>query len=1137
MKTYCKDYLSKNHSNINLSKDISCCLLLLIEKYTETNNNSQIEEFSSFLLHTLNHHLKIKNYKVSKEADLFLNSEQISLSLFCKFIDILIHCSITYIRLNQIEYAKFTLSIGVDIINKSKFRNEKIIIKKKITLGNNISFVYLLNNNFIKAEKFLDKCKEKSPNNLNKMIIYNNCCIINVKNLKNLRNNKIETKKSIDKIIQYLNIIFNEINIRIENKYKSYINFNEYKIEKNKFVVNHKDELFCYLIFNSHKMMKTFIKKEFDKNYSKSFSFIQQLLGSHHFITLNMKRLDEQKNNSEFINLLLKENFNESKINQPNKDIISYIKKNGQQENPEKSNKKINLKIDKRINVEFKKNNLKKNIEEIKEIKEIKNNNDIIKGKIINNENKNKEENKKEIIIKDDKDLNENNKSNEEQNKKPKSIGQKKTWRGLFQTITGKKFPGQENKLGELFKTISESKNKIKKTEDIKSQYNEYHEEMESYLKLKEKSVENFFTFNSNYSGNYPENLFICRIDENDKEKNSFDKVAFEKSIQKETQVKHSTNFIINYFKNSIRKQIIFPELISDILDYDILEKMNNLYHSKKKNELSINKEIERIINYSNKYSSKEDQNNQLIDEEDIYDFTNENKKNVNNNKIETEFYLDSVKYKILYINDYENKKILINVNKSKSSQSKKDEEKESNELKSQISYEDINYYFSKYYLKNNYECCISLRYMQNINSFIQRMLIHYIRLIKVNDKLNLVFCKYPKGNFKKIYKKGRPQFTFLNEICTFEICKYSKRIELNIYNITYTSHLIVVFECDYSSESVFFQEKNKKPKNSKKISADFELNSNYKLFNRLANFFIKFEKICQFRDKSIKTFSEYVEKYKTNIHKVSANDSLINLDLWIISLQKTEIDKEIKDRNNNNNSVNNINIQDKKTKFQWNVELFTLTKLAIKNGSYYMTKNIILTPLDFENIIGCDYSDIYTIIDDKDNFFCLYFLLGTIQKMKHILIKMLNSSNYLTAFRLQKISPISFFKYKFVFKHIKRYFICSLEFLIYSRENFFLRIMVMETMSNRSYSKIYIPFYSINIEFDIKEMEKFLKQKYSVINSLYENKQKLKKFLLIESQNLLTKNSPEGSDALVLFENIKFLVDKIQVFLAENKY
>ena len=147
----------------------------------------------------------------------------------------------------------------------------------------------------------------------------------------------------------------------------------------------------------------------------------------------------------------------------------------------------------------------------------------------------------------------------------------------------------------------------------------------------------------------------------------------------------------------------------------------------------------------------------------------------------------------------------------------------------------------------------------------------------------------------------------------------------------------------------------------------------------------------------------------------------------------------------------------------------------------------------------------------------------------------MLNSSNYLTAFRLQKINPISFFKYKFVFKHIKRYFICSLEFLIYSRENFFLRIMVMETLNNRSYSKIYIPFYTIKIEFDFKEMEKFLIQKYDAINNLYQDKEKLKKFLLKESQNLLKKNSSTGVDSLILFENIEFLVEKIKIFLSEK--
>ena len=112
-------------------------------------------------------------------------------------------------------------------------------------------------------------------------------------------------------------------------------------------------------------------------------------------------------------------------------------------------------------------------------------------------------------------------------------------------------------------------------------------------------------------------------------------------------------------------------------------------------------------------------------------------------------------------------------------------------------------------------------------------------------------------------------------------------------------------------------------------------------------------------------------------------------MDLWIISLEKTEINGNTKE-NKNNNKIKNKTIQ-----FQWNVELFTLTRLPIKNGSFYIYKNIILTPLDFENILGCDYSDIYTIIDDNDNFLCLTFLLGTIQKMKYILVKMLNSGNY----------------------------------------------------------------------------------------------------------------------------------------------
>ena len=133
--------------------------------------------------------------------------------------------------------------------------------------------------------------------------------------------------------------------------------------------------------------------------------------------------------------------------------------------------------------------------------------------------------------------------------------------------------------------------------------------------------------------------------------------------------------------------------------------------------------------------------------------------------------------------------------------------------------------------MKNNYEFCINLRDIQNIYDFIVRILLHYIRLIKEKEKLYLAFCKFPKGNFKNINKKGRPEFTFLNEKCTFELCKYNKKMELIIYNLNYTSYLTFILELDFSSESVFFQESSKKSKKALKSFSDYKLNSNYKIF------------------------------------------------------------------------------------------------------------------------------------------------------------------------------------------------------------------------------------------------------------------------------------------------------------------
>ena len=1194
MLTYCKDYLSSNHSKINITKDISCCLFLLFEKYEETLNFFSKKNFGSFLLSTLNHHLKDKNYQIQSISDIFSNPDEITLNIFSRFLNILIHYSAIFLKNNKADYAKLLLSIGLEVIHKSKFNEEKKIIRKKVSLANNIACTYLLTNNFVKAEIFLEKCKNNSEGFLEKIIAYNNCCLIQIKKIKNLydNNKKEEIKSVVRDILYYLKLMFDEINKRILNKYKidlngiqitdknpiNNINLNDFADSTNK----HKEEIFCFIIYNHFKILKNFSIEKFKSNYSKYLSFIQKILGQHHFLALKMIRLDDSEK------IKPSSYFNTNHTSDITKDELyiedSILSTNRNKDNQVKETKReIILEINHQIKKEKKKEIIFEIRHEIKEeIKQEKKKE--TKLEIINTPIQKIKEEKEEISKNDpnenkEENTNNENNANNEENKKidedkkkvpPFSV--KKTWKGMFQVITGKKAPQTENKLSNLFKTIEKSNslninlnNKINtlgstiingNQSDVNAQYNEYDLEMEKYLS--EVKTENFFTFNKNYSNNYTDEFIISIIDENNQEKNTFDRIGFEKSQHKEYQKKPVSLFVTSYFKSLLQKKTIYPQLIDDILDYDVLEKMNNLYANKRKNELNLNKEIERISKNKNKGKRISMQN---IKVSKINDNTNIENQNIlvhfdedddlsfdspqinKSSKIETECYLDADKYKISYINNYEDNKIIINASKTKHSIKKEsfDSVSHSSAIKKHIAYNDLYYYFSKYYNRGDFSFCINLRYISSINLFIQRVMVQYVKLIKMNNELQLVFCKYPKGNLRKLYRRGRPEFTFMNERCTFVLCKYKQKTEINIYNLTYTASLTILLSLDESSESLFFAPNKKGSNISGKINADFEYNTNYKIFSRFSNLFIKLQKIFEFRDKTLNTFSEYAKKYKSTIHKISSSDSMINIDLWIISLQEKEIQSESPPESTDNSIINKINIinnttNKRKVEFQWNVELFTLTKLKIKNGAYYVNKNIILTSRDFVNIIGCDYADIYTIIDEKDNYFCLYFLLGTIQKMKHLLIKMLKSSNYLTAFRLEKLKPISFFKYKFVFRHIKRYFLCSLEYLVYSRQNHFLRIMIMESITNRCYSKIYIPIYSIKKDLDTKEMQKILIEKYETINTLYQDKIKLKKFLSEESKCLLTKNPADDINALILFENIDFLVERIMNFLLKEK-
>ena len=284
MITYCKKYLSVNHSKINISQGVSCCLFFLIEKYDEAVNCFNQKRYAGFLLRTLNYYLKDKNFKIKTENDIFLNQEEITLNLFSRFIDILIHYSSLFLKHNKKEFAKLILSIGLDIIKYSKYNSQEIIVRKKISLANNISCIYMLSNNFQKTELFLDKCRDNTKSLLDKIIIYNNYCLVQIKKLKYYYNNKKFDINSIIKSIRYyLKMIFCEINKRILNKYQidlnnnkiSDININNIKDYFESY--NHqKEEIFCFLIYNYFKIIKIFSFEQFNNNYFNYHLFIQK---------------------------------------------------------------------------------------------------------------------------------------------------------------------------------------------------------------------------------------------------------------------------------------------------------------------------------------------------------------------------------------------------------------------------------------------------------------------------------------------------------------------------------------------------------------------------------------------------------------------------------------------------------------------------------------------------------------------------------------------------------------------------------------------------------------------------------------------------------------------------------------------
>ena len=304
MKLYCDNYFSETHEKINMSKDISCCLGLLIEKYDESELFSLQNYYAGFFVRTINHYLKLVDYNILNENSFFEKDSEINKKMLDKLINIIIQYSFILIQHNKNDFAKIVLLVGIDLTNFSKYKYEKSIIKQKVFLFNNLSFNYLSEKRFFKAKLFIDKCIEINKSSLDKIIIYNNCCVIYIKRLKekNKKYEKETVNQIVNSIIYYLHLQLKELKKRMIIKYKDYLKKGKEQVdskEKEKFL--RKKELTCFLLYNCLYIMKFFDLKEFNQNYNNCLKIIQKLLSKKHNIYIKMIRINGNKENNENI--------------------------------------------------------------------------------------------------------------------------------------------------------------------------------------------------------------------------------------------------------------------------------------------------------------------------------------------------------------------------------------------------------------------------------------------------------------------------------------------------------------------------------------------------------------------------------------------------------------------------------------------------------------------------------------------------------------------------------------------------------------------------------------------------------------------------------------------------------------------
>ena len=1096
MNPFCSTYPNhkQNYSNI------SCCIANIIFHYHRSENNLLTSKFGLFLLRSLNHHLKSPP----------ILSPTTPLTQIKTVLQIIGKYSAMYYNKNKDDYAKLLIKCGIQIINESPYKEGEELIKEKEAIVNNIACVYLKEGQADKSAVFLDKCVNMNKDAMNKAIMYNNYALVEL------------ARKKHKNGVHYFHLMYKEI-----KKYLKQASSSSSSSPSNPLNFNEKETI-AFMLCNCCYAYKKYSYDDYTEHYDKCYSFCKKNIGVDHYITINLSKIEylhsfdslslHDEQDIPLKDAEIEKEFPLNILTNPN--ITNIISSPANSQTPYDETRRDSRK-------------------EMFSITKTKKNHSVFIKNADNQDGRHSIVSAKDMSVStaspclqpqtlprlsaDVKAMTSNNTpkannivSKENEKEKPitklpfqkKKKGLKDMFKLVLEANNAKKNKDktENNKTANLFSLLAkgikqvedsnnnnagnQSLNKIfeKRSPVIQQQpphTNEYDQIMNQALVNNNQNTNIFSTTIKDISASLiNQNIFPIQTMKH--RSNSAFKIGYspknctsnvqtpvshknkrdsKSSIESVFAQRHTTHLFKQLLSSNANELKMFPvAYVENASDFKVVDDMNNFFKVKTKHETTFNEELTRIITNTKQSNKPISLSLPIIDPISTTEYT----LNISDSPSES--------------------KILLSLNNTSFTLS--------------IDYDDLYTLLESITYYNTLPIYAGIEFIRDIPTLISNLLMHHIQIIHNNDTLNLGVSRYQCGINTYSY-----ELIYLNTKCTCVITiANSNTLLMVLYNkandVEYIRYDISI---DDSSSKLLLSSKD-----IQKHIKHYTFNKDYDYKSFFSDMFIKLQEIHKHQHKRQSTtsttvtfnLSEFIKDSKNSVYKLYLERRLNKKELWLIS------------------SPSHIT---KGSECYWKVEFFSLDKVEISNAAYFINKSINLDYMDFTHVIGVDPHDVSELLSTSDTIKINYILLHTV-RLRNIMTKILTEQNYDSMLRPIKLKASCFFKLIYVIIHIKRHFYVCFEFVVYSKETFFMRLMLTESITCRSYAKVYLPLDMLCAQSNtINETKKELEKKYGLDKKLLSNKKGLKQVIVEEAEQILTKNP-----SLVLFEHIDVIVNKL---------